>query len=81
MTTDHSTGAQGDATAAPQGADAPIAGRLLTVSEAAALLQLNETIVRRWLKSGRIRSVILADDAGWRITEAEVQRLLTTDRR
>ena len=62
-------------------AAAPVAGRMLSVAEAAALLRLNAAIVRRWLKTGRIRSVILADDVGWRIPEAEVQRLLASTSR
>lgn len=55
-------------------ADSP--ERLLTTKQVAERLQLNPATVQRWLRSGRLRGVILSDAMGWRVPESEVQRLL-----
>src|SRR5919206_1902358 len=49
----------------------------LTVAEVAARLRVNPETVRRWLRHGRLRGVLMGGDrAGYRIAESEVQRFL-----
>ena len=51
--------------------------RVMTVREAAERLRVTEESVRRWLRSGRLRGVMIGGQrSGYRITEAEVERLL-----
>ena len=50
--------------------------QLLTVQEVAAKLKLNPETVRRWLREGRLRGVKFGRRGGYRVSEAEVQRLL-----
>lgn len=50
---------------------------MLTVKQAAALLQVHIVTVQRWLRGGQIKGVRLGGTkAGWRIPESEVERLL-----
>ena len=52
---------------------------MLTVSEVAERLRLKPETVRRWLRSGKLHGVSLgSDSAGWRVPEAEVERLLAS---
>jgi excisionase family DNA binding protein len=54
-----------------------MAERLLTVSQVAERMQVNPETVRRWLRSGRLRgSLPGGDKAGWRISEADLQRFI-----
>ncbi|MCC7370278.1 MAG: helix-turn-helix domain-containing protein [Chloroflexi bacterium] len=50
--------------------------RLLTVRECAERLRVNPETVRRWLRSGRMRGVILGGDrSGWRVPQSELNRV------
>jgi excisionase family DNA binding protein len=49
---------------------------LLTVEEVAEQLRLTRETVRRWLRSGKMRGVLLSDRGGYRIPESEVERVL-----
>lgn len=51
-------------------------GEWLTIAEAAAVLKLNGETVRRWLNSGRLKGVLLGGKAGWRVSAAEIARVL-----
>ena len=51
----------------------------LTVQEIAERLKVNEETVRRWLRSSELEGILLGDKAGYRISEAALQRFL--DRR
>jgi excisionase family DNA binding protein len=54
------------------------AERVLTVTEAADRLRLKPDSLRRWLRDGKIKGVWMGSDrAGYRITESEVERILT----
>jgi excisionase family DNA binding protein len=49
-----------------------------TVKEVAERLRLNPETVRVWLRTGRLRGVLLGGrKSGYRIPGSEVQRLLT----
>ncbi len=51
--------------------------RVLTVAQFAERLQVSAETVRRWLKSGHVRGVMLGGTKiGYRIPESEVARLL-----
>jgi excisionase family DNA binding protein len=52
--------------------------RVLTVREAAERLRVTEESVRRWLRAGRLRGVMIGGQrSGYRIPESEVERLLS----
>ena len=53
----------------------------LTVSEVATRLKVTPLTVRRWLHAGSLAGIQLGDRAGWRITEADLQRFLDARRR
>ena len=54
-----------------------MADELLTVTEVAALLKLNEQTVRKWLREGRLPGIYLGTrQAGWRVRRADVERFL-----
>lgn len=53
---------------------------LLKVTEVAERLRVNPETVRRWLRQGKLRGVLMGGDrGGYRIPESEVRRFLTTD--
>lgn len=50
---------------------------MLTVTEVAERLRVNPETVRRWLKEGRLKGVMLGGKrAGYRITEGDLDRFL-----
>ena len=49
---------------------------ILTVPEVAERLRVQDETVRRWLRSGRLRGVLLSRRAGYRVPASEVRRLL-----
>lgn len=49
---------------------------LLTVRQVAERLQISPVTVQRWLRSGRLKGLILSDRMGWRVPESEVQRII-----
>ncbi len=50
---------------------------LLTVTEVAQRLKLkNPETVRRWLRTGKLRGVLISDAVGWRVRASEVDRLV-----
>jgi excisionase family DNA binding protein len=50
---------------------------MLTTSQAAERLQVAQVTIERWLRKGLLRGVRIGSRrAGWRIPEAEVQRVL-----
>lgn len=52
--------------------------RLLTVPEVAEWLRVHPESVRRWIRQGRLRGVLLGGTrAGYRIAQSEVQRFIT----
>lgn len=50
--------------------------RYLTVPEVAERLRLTPATIRRWLREGKLRGVLLNDRAGYRVPESEVGRIL-----
>jgi excisionase family DNA binding protein len=51
--------------------------RMLTVRDVATAARVSEKTVRKWLKEGRLRGVMLGGTKiGWRINEADLQRFL-----
>ena len=51
---------------------------LLTVSDVAERLKVSPETVREWLRTGALDGYNLGGQAGWRITEAAIDRLLET---
>ncbi len=49
----------------------------LTVEEAAQRLKVHDQTIRRWVRSGYLAGTLISRRAGWRISSAAVQRLLT----
>ncbi len=49
----------------------------LTVEEAAQRLKVHDQTIRRWVRSGYLPGKLISRRAGWRISAAAVQRLLT----
>ncbi|HLJ68801.1 MAG TPA: helix-turn-helix domain-containing protein [Chloroflexota bacterium] len=49
---------------------------LLTVADVAARLKVSPETVREWLRNDRLDGYNLGGQAGWRIPEAAVERLL-----
>jgi len=47
-----------------------------TVAQVAAELQVHPESVRRWLRSGEMRGVLLSDKQGWRIEAVEARRFM-----
>jgi excisionase family DNA binding protein len=52
------------------------AGALLTVAEVADRLKVSQETVREWLRAGELGGYNLGGQAGWRIPEVEIDRLL-----
>lgn len=48
----------------------------LTVEEVAKRLSVHEETVRRWIRSGEIEAIDLAGPAGYRISQAELNRFI-----
>ena len=58
-----------------------MAGDLLTVSEVARVLRVDDTTVRRWVKQGVLEAVVLPHvntRQGYRIKSATLERVLET---
>lgn len=52
--------------------------RLLTIKEVADVLRLNPETVRRWVRAGKIRGILMGSDkGGYRISSSEVERIRT----
>jgi excisionase family DNA binding protein len=52
--------------------------RLLTVKEVAESLRVSQETVRRWLRQGRIKGILMGGDrSGYRISLTEVARIRT----
>ncbi len=49
---------------------------LLTVGEVVAMLRVHEQTVRRWLRDGEMRGILLSHKSGYRIRASEVERFL-----
>jgi len=49
---------------------------LLSVVQVADRLDVHIDTVRRWLRSGELRGILLGDRAGWRVEEEELARFL-----
>ena len=54
--------------------------RFLTVAEVAALLQVDEQTVRRWIRDGRLVAHRFGGKAGYRIQRADLQVFLAKTR-
>jgi excisionase family DNA binding protein len=50
--------------------------RWLTVEEIVALLKVHEQTVRRWLRTGELRGVLLGRKAGYRIRASDLEAFL-----
>lgn len=51
----------------------------LTVGEIAKRIRANPETVRRWLRSGRLKGVMLAGDSlGWRVLESDLARFIAS---
>jgi excisionase family DNA binding protein len=51
--------------------------KLLTVRQAAELLQLSPLTIRAWIRRGKIRAVYLGSDAaGYRVPASEIERII-----
>jgi|TARA_Y100000310_G_C20377649_1_gene666494 excisionase family DNA binding protein len=48
----------------------------LTVSEIATMLSVDAETVRRWLRDGELRGVILGRRAGYRVSERDLDAFL-----
>lgn len=48
----------------------------MTVREVAELLRVGQETVRRWLRDGKLRGVLISDRGGYRMTRAEVDRFI-----
>ncbi len=48
----------------------------LTVAEVAQRLKLNQETIRRWLRTRKLRGMLISDSAGWRIRTSELERFL-----
>jgi excisionase family DNA binding protein len=51
---------------------------LLTVTDVAERLKVSPETVREWLRTGALDGYNLGGQAGWRITEEAIERLLET---
>ncbi len=54
--------------------------RLLTVTEVADFLQVDEQTVRRWIRDGRLAAHRFGGKAGYRIERADLQAFLAKTR-
>jgi excisionase family DNA binding protein len=54
--------------------------RLLTVAEVAALLQVDEQTVRRWIRDRKLAAHRIGGKAGYRIQRADLQAFLAATR-
>lgn len=53
--------------------------RLLTVAEVAERLKLNPETIRRWIRSRKLRGVLMGGKrGGYRIRESDIQELLNS---
>jgi excisionase family DNA binding protein len=51
--------------------------KLLTVRQAAEMLQLSPLTIRAWIRRGKIRAVYLGSDAaGYRVPASEIERII-----
>lgn len=50
----------------------------LTVIEAAQVLRTTPQLIRKLLKDGAIKGVFLGNRPGWRISESELERFLSS---
>ena len=50
--------------------------RYLRVPEVASRLRVDPETVRRWLRAGKLRGVLLSQQGGYRVLESELQRFL-----
>jgi len=48
----------------------------LTVQQIADALQVDAQTVRRWLRAGQLRGVLLSDKAGWRVRPEDLEVFL-----
>jgi excisionase family DNA binding protein len=51
-------------------------GRLLTVEEVAERLGVNQDTVRRWIRNKELEAIDLGGRAGYRISEAALDRFI-----
>lgn len=51
-------------------------GALLTVEEVAKRLNVHEETVRRWIRNGEIEVIELGRRAGYRVTEAALDKFI-----
>ena len=52
--------------------------RWFTVEEIVDLLKVHEQTVRRWLREGQLRGVLLGRKAGYRVRESDLEAFLET---
>jgi excisionase family DNA binding protein len=51
--------------------------KLLTVRQAAEMLQLSPLTIRAWIRKGKLRAVYLGSDAaGYRVPASEIERII-----
>lgn len=50
--------------------------RYLRVPEVADRLRVDPETVRRWLRAGKLRGVLISQQGGYRVPESELQRFL-----
>ena len=50
--------------------------RMLTVAEIVDMLKVHEQTVRRWIKAGELRAIILGRKSGYRVRESDLRAFL-----
>jgi excisionase family DNA binding protein len=50
--------------------------RMLTVAEIVDMLKVHEQTVRRWIKTGELRAIILGRRSGYRVPESALRDFL-----
>jgi excisionase family DNA binding protein len=50
--------------------------RLFTVAQVAERLQVNPETVRRWLRTGELRGILLGRKAGFRVAESDLKAFI-----
>jgi len=50
--------------------------RYLRVPEVAERLRVDPETVRRWLRAGKLRGMLLSQQGGYRISDTELQRFI-----
>jgi excisionase family DNA binding protein len=50
--------------------------RWLTVEDIVDMLKVHEQTVRRWLRAGQLRGVLLGRKAGYRVRESDLEAFL-----